>query len=171
MAVVIVDGTKVVEEEHFLIRPPRQDFVFTYLHGISWRDVAGKPPFGEVWPRVSQKLEGVEFIAAHNAAFDRSVLFHCCHVAGAPLPILDFQCTVKLARQAWGIHPTTLPDVCRYLEISLQHHRADSDAKACAGIVIAAREQGLPLSPCLGKFRGWLPDRGPARPAPKPDWT
>jgi len=49
---------------------------------------------------------------------------------------------VQLARSCWNIRPTKLPNVCRRLGISLHHHRADSDAEACAHIVIAARNSG-----------------------------
>ena len=132
LAVVIVEGTTIVKEEHFLIRPPRRQFLYTNIHGITWRDVADKPAFGEIWPCVAELLVNVEFIAAHNATFDRSVLYHCCHSAGLERPAHDFQCTVKLARQAWGLSPAALPDVCRRLGISLRHHQADSDARACA---------------------------------------
>ena len=54
-----------------------------------------------------------------------------------PLP---FVCTMQLARQTWGVRPTRLPDVCRFLGIPLQHHDALSDAEAAARIVIAARK-------------------------------
>src|SRR5262249_28060862 len=154
--VVIVEGTRVVAEEHLLIRPPRPSFAFTYLHGISWRDVADQPPFSEVWPRVEGLLSGVEFVAAHNAGCDRSVLYHGCHISGLARPALAFRCTATLAKRAWGLAPATLPDVCRHLGIPLHHHRADSDARACAQIVIAAREQGRTLNPCLGEYRGQL---------------
>ena len=164
LAVVVVDGTTVLHEEHFFIRPPRQQFVYTWVHGITWRDVADKPRFGEVWPRVASLLEGVEFVAAHNASFDRSVLYQCCHCAGVAWPDVRFQCTVKLARQAWGLRPATLPDVCRHLGIPLRHHQADSDARACAEVVIKARERGLPLSPWLGAYQGRLIGDGAARP-------
>jgi DNA polymerase-3 subunit epsilon len=43
-----------------------------------------------------------------------------------------------LARKKWKLYPTKLPDVCRYLDIPLNHHEALSDAMACAKIVIAA---------------------------------
>jgi DNA polymerase-3 subunit epsilon len=162
LAVVIVEGTQVAREEKFLIRPPRQEFLFTWVHGIRWGDVADAPSFGELWPRVAPLLEGLEFLAAHNAGFDRSVLYQCCHGAGLPWPDLRFQCTARLARQAWGLARASLPYVCDHLDIALQHHRVDSDARACAQIVIAAREQGLPLGPWLGKYQGRLPDHGPA---------
>ncbi len=157
VAVVVVDGIEIVKEDHFLIRPPRQQFLFSWVHGITWRDVADAPAFGDIWPRVAELIDGVEFLAAHNAGFDRSVLFQCCHYAGLECPELRFQCTAKLARQAWGLSPATLPDVCRHLGIALRHHQADSDARACAEVVVAARERGLPLSPWLGAYRGRLP--------------
>jgi DNA polymerase III subunit epsilon len=154
LGVVLVDGVQVVGMSHFLIRPPRRQFVFSYLHGITYADVADKPPFFEIWPKVQELLDGVEFIAAHSATFDRSVLFECCRASGHPLPAVQFQCTVKLARKAWGIRPTRLPNVCQFLGIPLQHHHAESDAVACANIVIAARRQGIPLSAPLRDYGG-----------------
>ena len=53
-----------------------------------------------------------------------------------------FVCTVKAARSIWGFYPTTLADVCRQLRIPLRHHDAESDAQACARILLAARERG-----------------------------
>jgi DNA polymerase-3 subunit epsilon len=49
---------------------------------------------------------------------------------------------MRLARQAWNVRPTTLPDVCRHLGIRLRHHDPLSDAEACAKIVLAARADG-----------------------------
>jgi DNA polymerase-3 subunit epsilon len=154
LAVVVVEGVEVVRQAHFLIRPPRRQFVFSYLHGITWARVADQRLFSEVWPEASALLAGVNFIAAHAAAFDRSVLIECCHAAGLSPPRVAFHCTVKLAREAWGIRPTRLPDVCDYLGIPLRHHQADSDALACARIVIAARRQGIPLAAPLGPYGG-----------------
>ena len=143
IALVRVEGGRVVKRAHYLIRPPRQTFVFTYIHGIRWSDVAKKPAFDELWPDVKGLLDGANFIAAHNATFDASVLNACCCKAELKAPPHPFVCTVKLARSAWGIFPTKLPDVCRHLGLKLDHHNALSDAEACAGIVIAARKAGV----------------------------
>ena len=138
VAVVKVVGIEIVARWHRYIKPPRRTFSFTYIHGITWRHVENQPTFSELWPDLIEFLEGVEFLAAHNASFDRSVLQRCCQSAKIPLPSIPFQCTVKMAREIWGLRPTRLPDVCRYLNIPLEHHRAQSDAEACALIVIAA---------------------------------
>ena len=56
--------------------------------------------------------------------------------------VASFTCTVQLARAQWGIRPTKLPDVCRRLRIPLRHHAAESDAVACARIVLAVEATG-----------------------------
>jgi len=146
VAVVRVEGNAIVDRAHYFIRPPRREFVFSYLHGITWNDVADAPTFRQLWPALSRRFAGVEFLAAHNAIFDASVLQACCERARLSVPSHSFQCTVRLARTVWNIYPTTLPDVCKRLAIPLRHHHAGSDAEACARIVIAATEAGGLLS-------------------------
>ena len=146
IAVVRVAGGEIVDRAHFLIRPPRRSFVFTYLHGISWADVADVPTFRELWPRIRESFVGADFLAAHNAPFDRAVLHTCCETARVAPPDLAFRCTVRLARSVWQLRPTTLPDVCAHLRIPLRHHDALSDAEACARIVIAAAAAGAPAT-------------------------
>ena len=138
LGLVRVENHRIVQRTYYLIRPPRPRFVLTYLHGITWEDVAHQPTFAELWPSLTPILEGVDFLAAHNASFDRSVLNRCCETAGLSPPALPFQCTVQLARQTWNIYPTKLNNVCDHLGITLKHHFAASDAEACALIVIAA---------------------------------
>ena len=140
VALVRVEGDQVVARECHLIRPPRRQFVFTHLHGIMWEDVKNQPAFGQLWPRLTHLLLGIDFLAAHNAPFDRSVLRTCCEAAGLSPPEIPFLCTVRLARQTWQLHPAKLSDVCQHLKIALQHHHAASDAEACARIVLAAHQ-------------------------------
>jgi DNA polymerase III subunit epsilon len=140
LGLVRVENHQIVQRTYSLIKPPRQRFVFTYLHGITWEDVATQPSFGELWPSFSPMLEGIDFLAAHNAAFDRAVLQTCCARAGLQPPQIPFRCTVRLARQTWNLYPTKLNHVCDYLGITLKHHQAASDAEACALIVMAAHK-------------------------------
>jgi DNA polymerase-3 subunit epsilon len=138
VGLVTVEGLKIVEQQAFLIKPPRRDFCFTYLHGISWDDVKDEPSFRELWPEIERCMDGIEFLVAHNARFDRGVLQTCCKEARIRLPRVPFQCTMKLSRELWGIYPTKLPDVCRHFGIKLNHHDAASDTQACARIMIEA---------------------------------
>lgn len=129
-----------------VIRPPRRDFVFTYIHGITWEDVAEEPSFRRVWTKVRPILNDVEFPVAHNASFDSSVLEACCQAARLRPPKLGFHCTMSLARHFWGIYPTSLPHVCHRLGLELDHHDPISDARACAKIIIRALKEGIVFS-------------------------
>lgn len=142
LAIVTVENDTVIDVWTSLIRPPRRDFFFTYLHGIAWEHVRNKPSFGELWGEIAAKLEGVSFVAAHNASFDRSVLRACCATASIEPVNLPFVCTVRAAKSFWGFRPANLADVCRQLHIPLRHHDAESDARACARILLAARQHG-----------------------------
>lgn len=142
LSIIVVENNAIVDTWTSLIRPPRREFVFTYLHGIGWEHVKNKPSFGELWGEIAAKLQGVDFVAAHNASFDRSVLRACCENVKVEPIQTPFVCTVKVARSVWGCYPTTLADVCRHLRIALRHHDAESDAQACARILLAARDIG-----------------------------
>ena len=141
VALVKVENWQITQRRYWLIRPPRQRFRFTYLHGISWEKVADQPTFQELWPSILEFMDGLSFLAAHNADFDRSVLHACCRAAQIPPPKLRFRCTAKLARRVLKIYPTNLPAVCGRLGIPLDHHDAPSDAEACARIMIAAHRR------------------------------
>ena len=133
---------RVVLSRTYLIRPPSSHFIFTGLHGLAWEDVRDAPTFADLWPMLRSWIDTPRFLAAHNAAFDQSVLHACCNRYRLPVPSLRFICTVRVARSQWRIFPTTLPHVCRRLRIGLRHHEAGSDAVACARIVLAAEAEG-----------------------------
>jgi DNA polymerase-3 subunit epsilon len=145
LGIVVAEDGAIVRRAHWLIRPPRREIRFAWVHGIAWEHVAGKPCFAELWPEIAVTLEGVEFLAAHNAPFDRNVLLGCCSAAALELPAHRFLCTVRLARRVWEIYPTKLPNVCRALDIPLKHHDAASDAEACATIALKAMERDAEL--------------------------
>jgi len=142
VGLVRVEGWTVVAREARLIRPPRRYIRFTYIHGITWSHVEDAPIFADVWPQLRGMVDGADYVVAHNAGFDRGVLQTCCRLARLDVPRLPFVCSMREARRKWGIRPTTLPDVCRHLGLSLKHHDALSDAEAAARIMIAARAEG-----------------------------
>ncbi|HTB21262.1 MAG TPA: 3'-5' exonuclease [bacterium] len=142
LGLVRIEGWRVVGTASWLIRPPTDEFFFSYLHGITWEQVAGEPHWGALWPRLAPHFQGVDFLAAHNAPFDRGVLLAACAEYGLTPPAQPFVDTVEVARKVWKIYPTKLNLVCERLGIALNHHEALSDAKACAEIMIQAKTQG-----------------------------
>ena len=136
-AVLVRDG-RIDGTYHQLIRPPRKRFDFTHIHGLTWNDVRGSPTFGEMWSDLRDFMDTAEFLVAHNAAFDKSVLHACCRASDVAPPRQAFRCTVKMARARWKLESARLPVVCKHLGIPLDHHNALSDAEACAKIAISA---------------------------------
>lgn len=141
LALVRVEKNQIVRTESRLIRPPRKEFEFTRIHGLTWEMVQDAPDFAAVWTELEPMLEGASFLVAHNASFDRSVLKACCEAAGLAPPALPFHCSVALARRRWSLRRARLPDVCAFLGIPLRHHDATSDAQACARIVLASKNR------------------------------
>ena len=142
VGIVKVQGTRIIHEESRLIRPPRQTFYFSYLHHITWEDVVDQPAFRQIWRTLRPLFEDVDFLAAHNASFDRSVLHTCCEMARIRPPKLEIHCSMRLSRQILGIRPTSLSHVCMNLGLPLDHHNPLSDARACAKILIEVMQQG-----------------------------
>jgi DNA polymerase-3 subunit epsilon len=140
IGLVRVENNEITHKTVHLIRPPYKKFIFTDIHGITWNDVKSAPLFDGVWEEIKPYFEGVDYLAAHNASFDASVLKACCAVYDIQPPSLPFICTVAVARKTWNIFPTKLSDVCRHLDIQLNHHEALSDALACAQIIIASKK-------------------------------
>ena len=141
IGLVRVEDNVIVEKQTHLIKPPYRDFLYTYIHGITYSEVREAPTFGELWERIEPLFEGVDFLVAHNSSFDEGVLRACCRRYGVSYPEIPFQCTVKISRKLWKIKPTRLNNVCDHFGISLNHHEAGSDTEACARIMIEAHKE------------------------------
>jgi DNA polymerase-3 subunit epsilon len=145
IGIVVVRAQKVAVRYQSLIRPPRKAFspFCVGVHGITWDMVRNERPFADVWAEAAALLPGLDFLVAHNAPFDNSVLKACCQAADIEPPALPFHCTVRASRELWGQPHNRLPDVCRLLDIPLtNHHDALADAEACAQIAISAIRAG-----------------------------
>jgi DNA polymerase-3 subunit epsilon len=141
VGLVLVDRGEVVQEFVRLIKPPRPRILFTHIHGLSWQDLQDAPDFGQLWPELAPHFEGIDFVVAHNASFDRKVLASCCRAHNVTMPQVPFRCSVQLARSILGIRPANLANCCKVLGIELNHHEALSDARACALITLRAESQ------------------------------
>jgi DNA polymerase-3 subunit epsilon len=139
VGLVVVDRGEIVARDYRLIRPPRPQFnpFCVRVHGIYWEDVADQPTFGALWPELAPLFHGADFIVAHNASFDKSVLHACCRQSHQAAPDQPFLCTVQLSKKTWELPNNKLPSVCSHLGIDLKHHHAASDAEACALIAVS----------------------------------
>lgn len=145
IGVAVIENGAVVDVKQQLIRPsePRFASFNVGIHGIRFEHVADQPDFPAVWPMLAQLLSD-RIVLAHNAAFDISVLRAVLDLYGLPWPTLTYICTVKLARAAWPRLPNhRLPTMAHFLGLTLDHHRAASDAAACAAIALAAKAKTM----------------------------
>ena len=140
VGLVRVEGDRITRSASFRVRPPRERFTNTEIHGLSWDDCKTAGDLSAVWREASPLLTGADYFVAHNAVFDRSVLQNSLGTYGVSAPAMPWVCTLRLARQSWQLKSYRLPDVSSYLGLDLvQHHDALHDATACAGILLAAR--------------------------------
>ena len=144
-----VENNEVVSRYYRLIRPPSSLVMFSWCHGLYWKDLKDEPTFPEIWPEIEEFLDGVDCLLAHNARFDRSVLRGCCDYFGVSYPEPIFLDTLKGAKQAFSLSSYSLDTICDHLNIPLEHHKASSDAEGCAAIFIELRKRGVPISKML----------------------
>ena len=138
-----IENGVVVGSLYRLIRPPRRHVCFTEIHGLTWDMLKDEPCFADLWPEFSSFMKGADLFVAHNASFDRRVLYGCCEACGQTPPSLPFVCTVKGSRRGLKLPHNKLNDVCEHLGIELDHHNAASDAHAAAMIYLHLRSIGL----------------------------
>ncbi|WP_346355737.1 3'-5' exonuclease [Azotosporobacter soli] len=158
-AISVADGT-IAREAYSLIRPPemRFDAKNIDIHGITPQMVAEKPTFDQLWDRIRLHLEG-QWVLAHNAAFDISVLRNMLETYALPLPQMQHLCTVKLARRVWpGLASYRLSALADQFGIQFCHHNALQDARTCAQIVLLAQQEaGVATLPELSRCTGVKP--------------
>lgn len=128
LGIVIVQGYQIIEELHFLIQPPGNEYDTncSNVHNIYASDTESSPTFKELWPEIKQYFINTT-IVAHNAAFDLDVLKKNCSFYNIAYPKFTSICTCEIHNRA------NLLDVCEIYNIPIfEHHNALQDAKACA---------------------------------------
>jgi DNA polymerase III, epsilon subunit and related 3''-5'' exonucleases len=140
IGVVVVRNGKVAERFYSLIRPEPEYYLIwnTRIHGLTIDDTAMSPIFPEVWRRVAELAEGLEFVA-HNSMFDKGCLKAVHKAYGMDFPDYKFRCTCRASRSKLkNVLPKHgLAAVAAHFGIALEnHHNALADAEACALIAL-----------------------------------
>ena len=143
IGISVVEDGRIVDSFFSLVDPEQPfDWFNTQLTGIDGEAVLGAPTFDELWPRIEPILNS-GLLVAHNAAFDMGVLKKCLRGYGIQWrPHVKGLCTVLMGRRLLPGISHRLGDMCAYYGIDLVHHRADSDSRACAQILIRYMESG-----------------------------
>ncbi|GJQ62748.1 MAG: hypothetical protein SCALA702_18010 [Melioribacteraceae bacterium] len=135
VSLVKVKNSKIVDRQFYLIKPPRRNFIFSYLHGITYDDVKKAPNFGVLWKEIESFIKDSDFLAAHNSSMDKSVLKAVCALYNIPMPDIEFRCSMKYSREKWEIYPTRLENVISRLNLKIPE-TPYKNAEACALIFL-----------------------------------
>ena len=144
IGITVVDDGVITEEFFSYVNPEEPFDTFnTELTGISTETVASAPSFKELWPGIKAVMSsGV--LVAHNAPFDMGVLKKCLKDYGIIWKErVSYICTVRIGRKILPDISHRLNEMCRYYRIGLDHHKADSDSRACAEILIRYMQSGV----------------------------
>ena len=139
IGLVVFNAGEVVFEFESLIKPPKKYGEFKYfnttIHKIQAHDVIDAKTWDQIYPILQPYLTD-SLMVAHNATFDIRVLKALNEYYKIDLPAADYFCSVALSRKIMPyLNNHKLNTVSDFLEITLDHHDAKSDAMASAQIV------------------------------------
>lgn len=143
IGISVVEDGHITDDFYSLVNPEQPfDWFNTQLTGISEESVADAPTFPVLWEQI-EPIMSSGILVAHNASFDMGVLRRCLGDYGIDWTLTaKALCTVTMGRNLLPGISHKLNDLCAYYGIHLNHHRADSDSRACAEILIRYMESG-----------------------------
>lgn len=140
IGLTFVRDRQIVDTKSWLIKPKYDEFDYfnILIHGIRPQDVADKPEFNVLWTEIKPLVEN-QFLIAHNAGFDISVLRSTLEAYKIPFPTLNYSCSYIFSKKVWhGLPSYDLKTLCKVNDIDLNHHRAGADSKATAELTLKA---------------------------------
>lgn len=154
IGITVIENGEITDEFYSLVNPETYfDYFNTRLTGISEDSVAQSPAFDEVWQKIKPLMES-GMLVAHNAVFDLGVLKKCLQAYGIEWrPYTRYICTVQAGRRLLPGISHKLNDMCDYYNISLNHHHAASDSRACAEILLRYIQDGADISKKIRTYK------------------
>lgn len=144
IGLTFVENNQIKDVKSWLIKPSYFPFFDNFnmsIHGITPNDVKDSPEFGDLWTEIKPLIEG-QFLIAHNAGFDMSVLRRTLEFYQIPFPELQYSCSYIFSKKVWeGLPAYDLKTLCRHNSIPLDHHRASNDSEATAKLSLKAFEK------------------------------
>jgi DNA polymerase III subunit epsilon len=132
IAIVVTGPDGTVQAEYDTLVNPSRDMGPTSIHRITAADVLGAPKFADIAGDVLELLSQCDILAGHNVSFDKNFLKKEFERVGVEFPDVPTLCTCSLLGRG------SLLACCEDLGIVVEGmpHRALSDARATAGIVL-----------------------------------
>ncbi len=131
VGLVRVESGIVSEKISLLVQPPNNFYwgKFIDIHGINPEQTADAPTFDKIWYQIEPFIKNQNVVAHNGFAFDFPCLKNSLAYYEILEPHYEKHCTYKLYKK-------NLATLCQENNISLNHHDALSDAKACAELFL-----------------------------------
>jgi DNA polymerase-3 subunit epsilon len=137
VGLVRVENGIITNELNLLVQPPNNYYWdrFIDIHGITPVKTANAPTFDKLWYKVEPFINGQTVVAHNGLSFDFPVLAKTLEYYALQAPDYLKRCTYQIYRD-------NLASLCKKHKISLNHHEALSDAKACAQLYLKHLKNG-----------------------------
>ena len=154
IGITLIQEGRIADEFYSLVDPQTHfDYFNTQLTGISSETVKDAPSFGELWEKIEPMMSS-GILVAHNAVFDLSVLKRCLNGYGISWKKnVKYICTVQAGRRLLPAMSHKLNVMCDYYGISLDHHQAASDSRACAEILLRYHNSGADINSFIRTYK------------------
>lgn len=131
VGLVRVENGVIKNEINILVQPPNNYYwsSFTDIHGIAPDITKNALTFDKVWHQLEPFIKGQNVVAHNGLSFDFPVLQNTLEYYGMQTPEYEKHCTYRIFRQ-------NLASLCKQYKITLNHHDALSDARACAELFL-----------------------------------
>ena len=131
VGLVCVEHGVITNEVNLLVQPPGNFYWdrFIDIHGITPYKTAKEPTFDKIWHKIEPFIKGQAVVAHNGLSFDFPVLNKTLEYYGMQAPDYEKHCTYRIFKN-------NLAALCKQYNISLNHHDALSDAKACATLFL-----------------------------------
>jgi DNA polymerase III subunit epsilon len=143
VGLIRVENGAIAHEINLLVQPPGNYYwdKFIGVHGIRPRDTANAPTFDKIWHKIQPLITNQTVVAHNGLAFDFPVLAQTLNLYDIAVPEYQKKCTYKIYRKG-------LAKLCNENNLSLTHHDALSDARACAELYLKFLESKNKLKTC-----------------------
>ena len=154
IGITVVEDSCITNSYFSYVNPETTfDYFNIRLTGIDERTVWDAPTFPQLWQQIEPMMSS-GILVAHNATFDMGVLKKCLTDYGiAWKQNADYCCTVQMGRRLLPDISHKLNCMCDYYDIELDHHKADSDSRAAAEILLHYMESGADIDRFVKTYR------------------
>lgn len=154
IGITVIENGIVVDDFYSLVNPEvRFDPFNIQLTGITPKMVADQPTFPQLWEKIAEVM-GSGLLIAHSAPFDMGVLSQCLSAYQIEWqPFTYYACTCVMGRACYpDLENHKLNTLCDHLGITLDHHNAGSDSRACALLLLDYMSHSLKVDSFLRPY-------------------